>query len=85
MLVKYQKLIYNKVMDIDKAITSSEAAKILGTSPSYVARLCRKRILKAKQFGKSWLIDPESVMSYKNNPRKPGPPKGQGGRPRESK
>lgn len=60
------------------AWTTEEAAKYLGVTRSFVARLCRKDLLKSTKHGRDWDIDPESVKAYKNKP------KGKVGRPRKS-
>jgi Helix-turn-helix domain len=46
------------------AIDSTAAAQRLGTSEVWVRRLCREGQLVAKQIGKRWWIDPDSLDHY---------------------
>ena len=66
-------------------ITSDEAANILNVDTPQVQQLCRQGKLKAVKIGRMWFIDPASVQEYASKPRKPGPEKGQGGRPKKGK
>ena len=70
-------------------LIAKDAAQILEVSQSYIGKLIRAGKLKATlQTGGPvdyYLIDRASVEDYaKNAKRRPGPPKGQGGRPRKS-
>jgi len=69
-------------------MTSKQAAEYLGLSKSQVNRLVKKGILKAELINAPvpyYLVDQGSVEAYKKTPRHPGPPKGQGGRPKKTK
>lgn len=46
-------------------MTTQEAAEFLNVSPFTIFRLIRRESIKAKQFGKSWMIDAQSVRDYK--------------------
>ena len=41
-----------------------EAAGILNISEQRVRTLCRSGVLLAKKFGRSWMLEPESVNKY---------------------
>ena len=66
-------------------ITTDEAANILNVGEFQVRQLCRHGKLKARKIGRMWFIDPASVQENASKPRKPGPEKGRGGRPRKEK
>jgi len=51
-------------------VTAAEKYKL---TPSYVARLARTRIIRARKFGRDWIIDEEALRNYLAQPRKPGP------------
>ena len=67
---------------VSMGMTTKEAAKVLGLTTRQISKLCKSGSLVAGRHGYAWDIDPVSVEVYKNTPRKPGPPKGSGGRPR---
>ncbi|MBX3046986.1 MAG: helix-turn-helix domain-containing protein [Anaerolineales bacterium] len=58
-------------------LTSVEAAKVLGITPTQVTRLCKLGTIKARKHGPVWDIDPASVEAYKKAPRN------KGGRPKK--
>ena len=69
-------------------MTAKQAAKKLRVSRTQVLRLIQKGKLKAElQYTPVpyYLVTVESVEAYKKTPRRPGPPKGQGGRPKKTK
>ena len=70
-----------------KHLTAKDAAKYLGVRHRHVLSLIRDGKLKAELQNTPvpyFLIDMESLEDYaKNGKRKPGPPKGQGGRPKK--
>ena len=45
-------------------MTVKEAAGILNISEQRVRTLCRSGVLLAKKFGRSWMLEPESVNKY---------------------
>ena len=56
-----------------KIITTVEAAKQLGVTPSRVRALIESKRLKAFKYGREWLIDPKDLAAVKN--RKVGRPR----------
>lgn len=48
-------------------ISSGEAAKILKLTVRHVGLLCRQKILKAEKIGRNYIIELESVKTYKKN------------------
>ena len=63
-----------------KIITTVEAARRLGVTPSRVRALIEAKRLKAFKYGREWLIDPKDLAAVKN--RKVGRPrKGRKGKP----
>lgn len=56
-----------------KIITTVEAAKRLGVTPSRVRALIEAKRLKAFKYGREWLIDPKDLAAVKN--RKVGRPR----------
>ena len=56
-----------------KIITTVEAARRLGVTPSRVRALIEAKRLKAFKYGREWLIDPKDLEAVKN--RKVGRPR----------
>lgn len=56
-------------------LTTTEAAAVLGVSRRRVNELIKLGTLRATKPGRDWDIDPVSVETYKNSPRKAGPKK----------
>ena len=56
-----------------KIITTVEAAKRLGVTPSRVRALIEAKRLKAFKYGREWLIDPKDLAAVRN--RKVGRPR----------
>lgn len=56
-----------------KIITTTEAAKRLGVTPTRVRALIESGRLKAFKYGREWLIDPKDLEAVKN--RKVGRPR----------
>jgi len=56
-----------------KIITTVEAARRLGVTPSRVRALIDAKRLKAFKYGREWLIDPKDLATVKN--RKVGRPR----------
>ncbi|MFG2021100.1 helix-turn-helix domain-containing protein [Actinomadura geliboluensis] len=46
---------------VEAVMTVTEVAGLMGASPEYVRRLCRRGRLRARRPGREWLIDPESL------------------------
>jgi excisionase family DNA binding protein len=56
-----------------KIITTVEAAKRLGVTPSRVRALIEAKRLKAFKYGREWLINPKDLEAVKD--RKVGRPR----------
>ena len=54
-------------------ISTVAAAERYHLTPSYVARLARTHIVRARKFGRDWIVDEEALRGYLAQPRKPGP------------
>ena len=48
-----------------KIITTTEAAKRLGVTPTRVRALIESKRLKAFKYGREWLIDPKDLEAVK--------------------
>ncbi len=57
----------------DNEISTVAAAEKYKLTPSYVARLARTQVIRARKFGRDWIIDEEALRKYVAQPRKPGP------------
>ena len=49
-----------------KIITTTEAAKRLGVTPTRVRALIEAKRLKAFKYGREWLIDPKDLEAVKD-------------------
>jgi excisionase family DNA binding protein len=58
---------------MEKVLTTSDAAKILGVNRSRVLQLIMRGKLRAEKLGWQWIIRPKDLEKVKN--RKPGRPK----------
>jgi hypothetical protein len=54
-------------------ISTVAAAEKYRLTPSYVARLARTHVIRARKFGRDWIIDEQTLRAYLDQPRKPGP------------
>lgn len=54
-------------------ISTVAAAAKYHLTPSYIARLARGQVIRARKFGRDWIIDEASLQEYLAQPRKPGP------------
>jgi excisionase family DNA binding protein len=54
-------------------ISTVEAAKKYKLTPSYIARLARNQIIRARKFGRDWIVDEQALQDYLAQPRRPGP------------
>jgi Helix-turn-helix domain len=54
-------------------ISTVAAAEKYRLTPSYVARLARTQVIRARKFGRDWIVDEEALRAYLAHPRKPGP------------
>ena len=53
------------IEDLTVCLTTATAAKKLGVGETYVRRLLKAGKLKGIQVGRMWLVDPESVGSFR--------------------
>ena len=56
-----------------KEISTVAAAERYSLTPSYVARLARTHVIRARKFGRDWIVDEEALREYLAQSRKPGP------------
>lgn len=56
-------------------MTTEAAAKYLGVTPQRVRQLVVAERIAATKYGRDYLLNPESVRSYKEGRKKPGRPK----------
>jgi excisionase family DNA binding protein len=56
-----------------KLISTSEAAKELECTDSWVRRLLREGVLRGRRMGRDWFADEDSVKRYKALGVKRGP------------
>jgi hypothetical protein len=56
-----------------KEISTVAAAEKYSLTPSYVARLARTHMIRARKFGRDWIIDEEALRVYLAQPRRTGP------------
>jgi excisionase family DNA binding protein len=54
-------------------ISTVAAAEKYSLTPSYVARLARTHVIRARKFGRDWIIDEEALRAYLALPRRTGP------------
>jgi|YelNatPaOPRAMG01_1025707.scaffolds.fasta_scaffold102188_1 excisionase family DNA binding protein len=68
---------------MDTWMTTSEAAKRVGYRVAYIRLLCRLGRVQAQKWGRAWMVNRESILSYKrqmdalgtskHNPRRGNP------------
>ena len=49
-------------------ISTVAAAEKYQLTPSYVARLARTQVIRARKFGRDWIIDEEALRHYTTQP-----------------
>ncbi len=54
-------------------ISTIMAAEKYSLTPSYIARLARTHVIRARKFGRDWIVDEEALREYLAQPRKTGP------------
>ena len=54
-------------------ITTAEAVEISKFHIEYVRKLIRSRRLAARKWGREWMVSRQSLISYLQLERKPGP------------
>ena len=54
-------------------ISTVAAAEKYHLTPSYVARLARTHVVRARKFGRDWIVDEAALRDYLAKPRKTGP------------
>jgi len=72
------KEVFEVITNLDKYISPTEASRILKLSRQRVNILANEGKIKGNKIGNSWLLDKESVLSYKSLPRKAGRPSKKG-------
>ena len=50
-----------KQVDWDRLLTVAEAAELLKITPVGARKLCDRGVLRAKRFGRDWIVDRSSV------------------------
>jgi len=53
-------------------ITTAEAAALTGYTPALIRHLARNKHIKARKFGRDWMIERKSVQSYAEEMRRLG-------------
>lgn len=48
-------------------ITTDEAARLTGYNLQHIRRLLREGIVQGKKWGRSWMVDKESLILYLKN------------------
>jgi hypothetical protein len=56
-----------------KEISTVAAAEKYHLTPSYIARLARTHVIRARKFGRDWIIDEIALQEYLTQPHKTGP------------
>jgi hypothetical protein len=54
-------------------IDTKKAGEIADLNPRYIAALCKEGVIKGQQWGRSWMVDEDSVRDYASAKHKPGP------------
>jgi excisionase family DNA binding protein len=54
-------------------LTTEVAADLSGFHVEYVRRLIRSGEIKGKKWGREWMVEKESLISYLKTERHPGP------------
>ncbi len=62
-------------LGVAQYLTTDVAAKYLGVTPQRVRQLIVSEKITATKYGRDYVLDSESVKSYKDGRRKPGRPK----------
>lgn len=63
-------------IQLDEWITPREAAELIDVTPHQVRHLARNGIVKARKFGRAWMIHRASAEAYAETDRRPGPKMG---------
>ena len=53
-------------------ITTKEAAELTGYHAVHIRRLLREERVEGKKFGRDWLVDQESLLSYADEMKRLG-------------
>lgn len=53
-------------------LTVKQVVEMTGRKQESITRACRRGTLKASWIGRQWLIRPDDLEEYLNNPPKPG-------------
>ena len=57
----------------DEWITTDDAARIAGVTAHQIRHLLKQGTILGQKFGRSWMVDSQSVEAYAKRDRKPGP------------
>lgn len=61
------------IEQFQEEISTVAAAEKYHLTPSYIARLARTHVIRARKFGRDWIIDEAALRDYLAQPRKTGP------------
>jgi excisionase family DNA binding protein len=67
------KLMQTASEQFSKEISTVAAAEKYHLTPSYIARLARTHVIRARKFGRDWIIDETALQEYITQPHKTGP------------
>lgn len=63
-----------KIADLtSKLIPVTEASKISGLTPSFIARLLRRGQIDGVKIGRNWVTTKEAIRDYMQKEHRPGP------------
>jgi len=57
-------------------LTVNEAAELSGYNPEYITRLIRQGMITARKFSIVWMVNKESLLSYKAQAQASGEKRG---------
>ena len=58
---------------MEDLITTAEAAEYSGFHVEYIRRLIRNDHIRARKWGREWMVDRKSLLVYLEMDRRPGP------------
>ncbi len=65
-----------KLADLtSKLISVTEASRISGLTPSFIARLLRQGTIDGVKIGRNWVTTAAAIRKYLKQERRPGPRK----------
>ena len=57
-------IIGNNTMAEIEYITTEESSRLTGYDPQHIRRLLRSGKVKGQKFGRTWMIDKQSLLAY---------------------